>query len=330
MPSHPAQARIQLLGRDNGAGLSRDLDLLAHALQISGSAPTINALPRRGRGAEWLTRLRLLGAAPAFDLNLMLERIRPEFIRAARASVLIPNPEYFRPRDRAALHAIDAVWTKTRHAGRLFAALGVPTRHIGFASADRHDPTVARQRAFFHGPGRSGNKGTEALLALWGAHPAWPTLTVAWRRKHIASGSLPANVRLLREHLDDNAYRRLQNAHRFHLCPSQTEGYGHYLVEAMSCAAVVVTLDAEPMNELVNDGRGLLVPARATGRQDLATLYDFEPAAMARAVECCLQMSDSEVDRIGLAARAWYLAETAALPQRLRDALEKLPQLPQR
>ena len=318
--------RIQLLGRDNGAGLSRDLDLLAAALRRAGSAPTINALPRRGRGAEWLTRLRLLGAAPSFDLNLMLERIRPEFVRAASRNVLIPNPEYFRPRDRVALHAMDAVWAKTRHAERLFAALGVPTRHIGFASADRLDAGIERQHAFFHGPGRSGNKGTAALLQLWAAHPAWPMLTVAWRRRQANPGSLPANVRVLREHLDDAAYRRLQNAHRFHLCPSQTEGYGHYLVEAMSCAAVVITLDAEPMNELVTADRGLLVPARAVGRQDLATLYDFEPAAMARAVECCLQMSDAEADCLGLAARAWYAAETAALPQRLRDALDQLPQ----
>jgi hypothetical protein len=43
-------------------------------------------------------------------------------------------------------------------------------------------------------------------------------------------------------------------------------------------------------------------------------------------VECCLQMSDAEVERLGLAARAWYDAETAALPQRLRDALDQLPQ----
>ncbi len=326
VPLTRTSPRIQLLGRHNGAGLSRDLDLLAAALREAGGAPSINALPRRGRAAEWLTRLRLLGAAPSFELNLMLERIRPEFVRTASRNVLIPNPEYFRPRDRAALQAMDAVWAKTHHAERLFAALGVPTRHIGFASADRLDAGVERRHAFFHGPGRSGNKGTAALLQLWAAHPAWPTLTVAWRRRQADLGSLPANVRVLREHLDDDAYRRLQNAHRFHLCPSQTEGYGHYLVEAMSCAAVVITLDAEPMNELVGADRGLLVPARAVGRQDLATLYDFEPAAMERAVETCLQMSAAEAERLGRAARAWYDAERAALPQRLRVALDDLSQ----
>lgn len=317
-----APPRIQLLARDNGAGLTRDMALLAAALSADGSAVRTAALPHRGRLAEWLTRLRLAGSSPLFDLNLMLERVRPEFARTAARNVLLPNPEYFRAQDRAALDCIDEVWAKTRHAERLFAALGKPVRHIGFSSPDRRDAGVPRQHAFFHGPGRSANKGTTALLKLWAAHPEWPVLTVAWRRKHVELGALPANVRLIREHLDDDAYRRLQNAHRFHLCPSQTEGYGHYLVEAMSCGAVVVTLDAEPMHELVTAERGVLVPAQATGRQDLATLYGFRDEDMARAIERCVAMSETEAAALGTAARAWYEAERAAFPARLRAALE--------
>lgn len=317
-------APIQLLGRDNGAGLSRDLELLADALAASGYASSILGLPHRGRAAEWWTRWRQSGRQPAFELNLMLERVRPEFAGSARHNVLIPNPEYFRPRDRAALHAVDAVWTKTRHAERLFAGLGMPTRYIGFHSPDRRDPGVMRQAGFFHGPGRSGNKGTEALLTLWAAHPHWPVLTVAWRRKGVDPGPLPANIRWIREHLDDAAYRALQNRHRFHLCTSQTEGYGHYLVEAMSCAAVVVTLDAEPMNELVNRQRGMLVSAYPCGQQDLATLYAFDPASLAEAVNACLRMSESEADALGRAARQWYDREAGAFPQRLGEALQAL------
>lgn len=316
-----AAPRIQLLARDNGAGLSRDMALLAAALGEAGAAVGTTALPHRGRVAEWLTRARLAARAPAFDLTLMLERVRPEFARAARRNVLVPNPEYFRARDRAALACVEEAWVKTRHAERLFATLGMPVHYIGFTSRDRRDPSVPRRHAFFHGPGRSNNKGTAALLKLWAAHPEWPTLTVAWRRKHIDLGTLPANVRLTREHLDDDAYRQLQNAHRFHLCPSQTEGYGHYLVEAMSCGAVVVTLDAEPMNELVAAERGVLVPATATGSQDLATLYGFDDADMARAIERCVAMPETEAAMLGAAARDWYDAERAAFAERLKALL---------
>lgn len=317
----PHPDRCHLIARDNNAGLSRDLPLLAQALQRAGCSTQITGLPHRGRFAEWLTRLQLARKSPAFDVNVMLERIRPEFMRAATRSVLVPNPEYFRPEDKAALPMMNAVWVKTRHAERLFRALGVATRYIGFTSADRCDASIPRKHAFFHGPGRSGNKGTQALLALWRKHPEWPMLTVAWRRKRVEIDALPPNVTLIREHLSDAEYRRLQNEHRFHLCPSQTEGFGHYLVEAMSCRAVVVTLDAEPMNELVTAERGVLVPAQAIGAQDLATCYGFSEEAMEAAIERCLGMDDTATERMGESARAWYESNNADFPARLLSAL---------
>lgn len=316
--------RIQLLARDNGAGLSRDLPLLAQALREAGAEVTVSGLAHRGALTRGLTRLRLAWGAPRFDLNIMLERIRPEFVRAAHRQVLIPNPEYFGAESQPWLGLIDQVWCKTAHAQAAFAALGASCRFIGFSSPDRRLIEVPRQRSFFHGPGRSNNKGTRALIALWAKHPHWPTLTVVWRRKRVELGALPPNVALIREHLDDDAYRTLQNRHRFHLCPSQTEGFGHYLVEAMSCAAVVVTLDAAPMNELVTPARGVLVPAHAIGQQDLATTYGFDDAPMAAAIERCIAMSDADVEQLGAAARAWFAQRHAALVAHLAQALHTL------
>jgi glycosyltransferase involved in cell wall biosynthesis len=319
-------SNINLIARDNSAGLSRDLPLLADALQRAGHDTRITGLPHRGHVAEWLTRWQLARKPPAFYINVMLERIRPEFQRSAKRNVLIPNPEYFRPQDRTALPMMDAVWVKTRHAERQFQELGANTRFIGFTSLDRLDTSIPRSKAFFHGPGRSGNKGTSALLALWKKHPEWPELTVVWRRKRIDIETVPANVTLIREHLSDDAYRQLQNQHRYHLCPSQTEGYGHYLVEAMSCGAVVVTLDAEPMNELVTPERGLLVAAQASGKQDLATLYRFEETPMEQAIQRCVDMDIVAAARIGEAARHWYETNHADLPQRLHTAVNALYQ----
>lgn len=315
-------AQLNVIGRDNGAGLSRDMQLLAAALRTAGSDVHTTALPHRGRLAELGTRLKWALHTSAYDANLMLERIRPEFCGAARRNILIPNPEYFRPRDRAELPRMDAVWVKTRHAERLFSALGARTHYIGFNSPDRLLPDVPRRRAFFHGPGRSGNKGTRQLLDLWAQHPEWPTLTVVWRRKRVETGTLPRNVVLVREHLDDAAYQRLQNTHAFHLCPSQTEGFGHYLVEAMSCGAIVVTLDAEPMNELVTSERGVLVKARACGAQDLATLYEADEAAMTQAIERCLAIDNAAIAVMGGAARTWFESNQNGFPQRLRAAVE--------
>ena len=115
--------------------------------------------------------------------------------------------------------------------------------------------------------------------------------------------------------------KRLQNAHLFHLCPSETEGFGHYIVEAMSVGAVVVTLDAPPMNEMITPERGILVPYSRTGTQHLATTYHFDDAALEAAIAQAIATDTARCGAMGAAARAWYEFERAAFPARLDDAL---------
>ena len=50
-------------------------------------------------------------------------------------------------------------------------------------------------------------------------------------------GAPAANIDHRIGYLDEAELKRLQNAHVFHLCPSETEGFGHYLVEAMGIGA---------------------------------------------------------------------------------------------
>lgn len=328
---------VNLLVRDNGLGLSRDARLLAAALVAHGCEVAITRLgeaderARWRHGHGWRARLaqvrhawsRLRGAAP-HDLNIHFEHVWPLHLSLARRNIALPNPEWFDARDELYLGHIDRVWAKTRHAEQLFRERGCAVQWIGFASEDATMPGEPRQRAFFHLAGGSRTKGTVELLALWLRHPEWPRLTV------VCHGGLPepaaqaANLRVIAEYLDQGALRALQNAHAFHLCPSQTEGYGHYLCEAMSVGAVTVTTDAAPMNELVGADRGLLAAATATGRQGLATLYRCDPAAMEHAVEACLHMDDAQLASIGQHARAWFLDNQAQFPARVAAALDAL------
>ncbi|MEO7433545.1 MAG: glycosyltransferase [Dokdonella sp.] len=324
--------RVNLISWDNGVGLSRDLDLLAEALAAGGAHVHFT---RRGRGTwrklgrplkvfaqtAWQA-IRHRGRA-RFDLNIMLEHVFPEYLRWARATAFIPNPEWCTPSDVAALDRVALVLAKTHAAERLFAAHSTASAYIGFTSPDRLDRDVARQRTFFHLAGRSGNKGTEPLLALWRAHPEWPTLTVVQSPRTAKPGAAAANIRHRVDYVADGELRALQNAHRFHLCPSETEGFGHYLVEAMSVGAVALTLDAAPMNELVQPDRGILVPASRTGTQNLATTHFFDERAMSAAIEQMIGMSADEVDLRGCAARAWYETNSAAFPQRLLDTVRR-------
>jgi hypothetical protein len=325
--------RVNLISWDNGVGLSRDLALLGAALTAEDVCVSYT---RRGRGTlrklgrplkvfmqtQWQT-VRHGAGTPRFDLNVMLEHVWPEYLRWARHTAFIPNPEWCAPEDVAALDKVDLVLAKTHTAEQLFAARARATAYIGFTSPDRLDRSVPRERAFFHLAGRSGNKGTQSLLELWRRHPRWPLLTVVQSPRTAQPGAAAQNIRHLVDYLSDADLQRLQNAHRFHLCPSETEGFGHYLVEAMSVGALTLTLDAAPMNELVRPDRGILVAAARTGMQNLATTHYFDEAAMAVAIERMIGMDDAELDRHGDAARAWYEANDAAFPQRLLRVLRR-------
>jgi glycosyltransferase involved in cell wall biosynthesis len=118
--------------------------------------------------------------------------------------------------------------------------------------------------------------------------------------------------------------RRLQNAHAFHLCLSEAEGWGHYIVEAMSCGAVVLATDAPPMNELVGEDRGLLVAARENGTLNASALWQFDETALEACVERAAALPDDELRRLGDGARRWYENNQSGFAGRLRAALDSL------
>src|SRR5579875_1152197 len=300
--------RVNLVARDNGIGRGA-LRKALHPLKLR-----MGSVARRlgGRGAQ------------RWDVNLMLERVRPEYLATARRNVLLPHPEWFDQRDRAWLPRLDRVFALTRHAVPIFERLGMQVDYTGFTSEDRLDPGVPRERTFFHLAGRSANKGTDTLLALWRRHPEWPRLTVLQSPRVARAVVQAPNIAHRVEYIPDGELRRIQNAHRFHLCPSETEGFGHYLVEAMGVGAVTVTLDAPPMNEMVTPERGALIPFSRTGTQSLATTYFYEPEAMQAVIERLLQTPDRELERLGAAARAWFEDNDRAFRRRIVQALAAL------
>ena len=325
--------RVNLIARDNGFGLSRNLHLLHDALAAADFEVTVSGI-RRGAlrkilhparlRARTLAR-RLAGRGPQrWDVNLMLERVRPEYLATARRNVLLPHPEWFDQRDRKWLPRLDRAFVLTRHAVPIFKSLGLKTEYTGFTSEDRRDPSVPREHAFFHLAGRSANKGTETLLATWRHHPGWPRLTVLQSPRAARETVQASNITHRVGYIADAELKRIQNAHRFHLCPSETEGFGHYLVEAMGVGAVVATLDAPPMNEMVTRERGALIAPSRTGTQSLATTYFYDEAALEHAVERLLSTPDDELERMGTAARTWFEDNDRAFKSRIAEAVRAL------
>jgi hypothetical protein len=240
--------------------------------------------------------------------------------------VLVPNPEWTDRRDVAMLGIADRVWAKTALAEELFVARGSRCLRIGFDSNDRLQQEVTRLPYFLHLAGRSPLKGTQRLMALWQRHPDWPRLTVVQDTPAGRGGRQAAAANIVHERgfLSDQELRTLQNSHRFHLCLSEAEGWGHYIAEAMSVGAVTFTCDAPPMNELVGAERGVLVGVHLGERHHLARIARFDETALEAAVGRSLGLGAAQLDAIGEAARRWFLINKQGFVARVHSAVTDL------
>lgn len=332
MVPHMTKAlRIRIISRSNGVGLTRDMALLHDTLTGLGHDVMVTTVGHyhsyQSRLARTVAvgralRAKALGRATCgCDVNFMIERVCPEFFDRARYNVFIPNPEWVRDIWLRFLPRFDLIAVKTHHAALIFMKRGLPVQWVGWLGRDQLDPAVQRAPRFLHVAGLSPAKGTIRLVRLWARHPEWPVLQVLWHHADARALEVPANVGLRTARVGDAELRELQNRSRFHLCPSRTEGYGHYIAEAMSVGAVCITTDAAPMNELVTADRGILVAARASGKQNLATVFDFDDASMAAAVERCIAASEDECAAMGARARAWYVASRDEFRRRMAALL---------
>ena len=335
-------ARVNVVAWHNGGGLSRDVYILLDVLRASSYEAHINGEPaarsclhplrdqHRALNADWRRVQQKLAAQPRYEINLFLEEILPAYLPFARQQALIPNPEWFRPESAQALSTIDWVLCKTRSAQATFEALGRKTRFIGFTSFDRFDPGSGSSTplSFLHLAGRSWQKGTQALIELWGQRPDWPSLTLV-QSPILADGTEAEpieadNVQHILKRLDDMTLQRHQNAHGIHLCPSEAEGFGHTIVEAMSCAALTLTTDAPPMNELVTPDRGVLVGYHRTYDQNLATAYEVSLADLERKIDRILTMDVATRRQLGIEAQCWYKRNDERFRRRLIATLEDM------
>ncbi|CAI5739510.1 unnamed protein product [Hyaloperonospora brassicae] len=196
------------------------------------------------------------------------------------------------------------------------------TKHT---SRDVYQPAVQRDwTSFLHLAGSSPFKNTRVILEAWALHPEWPQVIVrvikadlcewiedrfgdkdSWQLHNVdyACGSMPAEEK-----------GQLQNRIGLHLCPSEAEGFGHYINEARSVGALILTTNVPPMNELVDEESGVLVgEPHAWWWQTKGDL--FVPLArvgvadIERGVEQILLLSIEERQRMGKRSRAKFLED---------------------
>lgn len=296
---------VHLISNDNGVGLTSDMDLLEGVLVEAGYQ--VHRLHWRQNS---MTRC---------DIAIFLEMYNPSLARYARKRVGIFNLEWFPASWRPHLRSFDQLWSKSREAETMFAKYGFRSHYTGFMTKDLYDPAVAKTETCLHLRGKSSLKGTEYLLEAWQAFDDLPHLTI------IANDPLfvPDNVTVLPRIPQPELVRQM-NTHRIHLCPSKSEGWGHYITEGMSTGAIVITTDASPMNEHVQPDRGLLLPVRGTMPRHMAHEYHTSPVDLANAVRDAMTMHPAHRAAISMNARQHILDANKSFRTTALDLLGRL------
>lgn len=309
---------IRIVARTNGHGVDRSVRIMLDAFSAWRERPVFSHY----RSINPLRRF--YDRRHSEECIFFMERVTARWLRRAGRYVLIPNQERYPERLVPLLRSIDHIFCKTRHAREIFAIRHPSVHHLGFTSIDRvlprSEPDYTR---LLHLAGGSSVKGTPTLLEVWAQHPEWPVLTVVWHRRE-APRTVPGNVNLISHYLPDAELQALQNACGIHLCPSSSEGWGNYIVEGMSCRAVVVVTDGPPMNELVQPERGVLVPYCHTEPRKLGFDFHVDPIALERAITDLIALPVEAKERLGRGARTWFENNDRAFHENLRDLTAKL------
>jgi glycosyltransferase involved in cell wall biosynthesis len=280
--------RVQIITRENGFGLSKDVQVLRDALTDHQVRLTSIDAPRT--------------VEHSFDVAFHLEHIRPD-LSNARINLFVPNPDWFELHWMPRLDKMDAILCKTNDTMRIFGDWHKKVRYIGWTSPDPGILCDHSTPEIVHVAGQSSMKGTNAVLSAMASLPNLKA-TVCWRHRPMVM--VPRNVKLLNRHIDQAAFDALRRA-SIHLCPSTYEGFGHYLNEARAMGAAIITTDAAPMNELVTDF-GFRVPSDLHGRFHASPQHHVDVKSLAQAIQMAHDSTQEQREGMGARARAAYLA----------------------
>lgn len=250
--------------------------------------------------------------------------LSPDF---AKRVIYVPNIEWMTPRDEAVIAAghVDTVLFKTSFSQTIFEELPIAKQVrqktlSGWTSVDVGLPVdlpVGGQTGpvehVLHVRGTSAQKHTTAVIAAWLKNATFPRLDVIASFNENFSVPVPLsaapNLAVHLRTLPEPELRTLQMQARIHLCPSIAEGFGHVLNEARATGAVLITVDAPPMNELVeNDVSGILIPVPPVNMQPFRRSQAFPTSIddIENAVRRALALSHDQRTTLGLRARAAF------------------------
>lgn len=300
--------RINIIYPNNGVGLTKDFLILNDILNKKGNE--VNPIDLNAKKNNTIRA----------DANIFLEHVESRYFNLAKTNYLFPNPEWFEIEWKNRLSGIDYILCKSHDTEKIFTKLGKQCIYTSFTSDDCYDKTIKKERVFLHLAGQSSAKGTRAIFDTWEKRNINSNLILqklenfAEYIKHDNKNILNCFARLSH---DDKLI--LLNSCLFILCTSEYEGFGHYIWEALSVGAVVISTNHEPMNEYLNNENSILInpcsySMQRMGRMGHITYRDLYPA-----IEQVLNMSNNDIQRISDNARQTFLDNDKKFKEKINE-----------
>jgi glycosyltransferase involved in cell wall biosynthesis len=132
------------------------------------------------------------------------------------------------------------------------------------------------------------------------------------------------NIQFITHFLPDHELKRLMNGCGIHLCPSEAEGFGHNIAEAVSSKALTITVNAPPMNELVSIETGLLAGIKKTEPLGYGERFYVDEIDLERMIMKSIEMNETEKIARGKAARENYESRRKDFQINILQALQEL------
>lgn len=213
------------------------------------------------------------------DLNIHLEHVGR--VDNGKKNWMLANQEFFRNSHPGQIdqyfcrHADCASLVKSKLGPKFEGRV----QQINFTSQVKGKVEGLDYQRFFHPAGKSHFKNTDLLVRAWLANPDLPELVITCRNITRFQGCLPElkrqglydqilqskNIKLYEDFIPDEDFQKVAKIGNV-IMPSQAEGFGHSLNEARGKGQIVLTLDADPMKSMIEDGvNGFKVKAKQSG-----------------------------------------------------------------
>ena len=245
--------------------------------------------------------------------------------------LLLANPEWTFPQWQASIAGlIDIILHKSVHSVAQLSP-HFPGQHhvrIGFTSLDPCQ-LVHNYSVFGHYRGKSTLRNTQSLIDIWQRRGDLPPLCIQAYGKDVgfrsprwfSDGNLHLHLYFER---DEQAHFSNVARTGIHLCTSETEGFGHYINEGRAMAALVMILDAPPMNELIDGSTGILVPVARQEQLNFGTRSQADEAEIEAAIDRILSLDPVQRQAMGRNARQSFLEGQGRFGDAVTGLLEQL------